>query len=277
MLLLGLSAIRGQVATAVEPLRIVTLAPNLAELVFAAGAGEQLVGAVAYSDFPPAVAALPRVGDSFRVDYETIRRLEPDVILTWESGTPRDIVARLAELGYRVESLQLRSLEDIALQVERIGRLAGTEAAALREAERYRDAIAKLRERYAGARPVRVFYQISADPYFTVAGGHVITELLGLCGGRNVFGDMPEVAPAVGLEAVLRRDPEVVIASSNGAAPGWEAAWRRWPFVTAVSHDALFMVNADLVDRSTTRIVAGGQALCDVLELARERLPAPAD
>ncbi len=262
-----------QAVAAAEPLRIITLAPGLAELVYAAGAGEQLVGVVEYSDYPAAVLELPQVGDSFRVDYEVIRRLAPDVILSWESGNPREIVERLRVLGYRVEAFEPRSLDDIAAQVQRIGQLAGTQGVADAEAARFRRELADLRARFAAAAPVTVFYQVAANPYFTVGGSHVITELLQVCGGENVFADLPEVAPAVSLEAVLRRDPDVIVASS-GSPGDWRDAWRRWPFVTAVARDALFTVDPDLLNRSTMRIVAGGRALCDALEQARGRLSA---
>ncbi len=258
-------------AAANEALRIVTLAPNLTELVYAAGAGAQLVGTVAYSDFPAAAAELPRIGDAFRFDYEALRLLQPDLILAWSSGNPRSAIDRLREQGYRVEEFEAQSLEDIAAQIERIGTLAGSAAMAGRAATKFRHDMRELQAAYQGRTTLRVFYQVSAQPYFTISGQHVIDELIRLCGGSNVFAHLTAVAPAVSLESIILADPQVIVAPV--VAPGdqqWQQDWQRWQNVSAVRNRALQNVSADFLSRSTTRMLQGGRQLCAALDEARQ-------
>lgn len=254
-------------AIAAQP-RIVALAPNIAELVYAAGAGDQLVGVVAHSDYPAAVRDLPLVGDAFRVDYEVLRQLQPDIVMVWESGTPQPAVDRLISQGFRIEPFEPRSLEDIPDAVERIGKLAGTSVYASRAAARLREDAEALRARYTGGQRLSVFYQISANPWFTVSSEHVISEVLDICGGDNVFGDVPGIAPAVSLEAILRSDPDVVIAGAYSQE--WVDQWQQWQSVTAVTQGALYTVNPDLVNRATPRFLEGAAELCAALEAARQ-------
>jgi len=249
--------------------RIVTLAPNLAELVYAAGAGEQLVGVVQYSDYPSAVGALPRVGDAFRIDYEALRLLRPDVVLAWASGTPRGVIDKLHQLDYRVVELDAQTLDGIADELEQIGVIAGTRSLANAAAQAFRDGVVELRAGVKSAGRPRVFYQISAAPYYTVSGQHVISELIELCGGENVFAALPELAPSVSLEAVLRANPDVILAATTDGDDKWQAVWQRWSFVTAVRKRALYSVNANWVSRSTPRILAAGRQICGALQAAR--------
>lgn len=250
--------------------RIVTLAPHLTELAYSAGAGDRLVGADAYSDYPPEARALPRVGDAFQVDYERLLALRPDLVLVWTTGMPEPVIERIGKLGLRVERVSTARLADISTAIVRIGELAGTPADAERAAETYSGQVAALREKYAGRAPITVFYQISEAPLYTVSGHHVISELIELCGGRNIFAELEQVAPPVGLEAVIERDPEVII-TADGAQGEPLAVWKRWSGIRAVQLGNLYTVNADRVARSTTRIVAGAEQICSVLESARQK------
>jgi iron complex transport system substrate-binding protein len=250
--------------------RIVTLAPHLTELTYSAGAGDRLVGADAYSDYPPEARALPRVGDAFQVDYERLLALRPDLVLVWTTGMPEPVIERIGQLGVHVERVTTAHLADIAAAIVRIGELAGTRAEAQRAADEYSRQIAALRQKYGGRAPLRVLYQISEQPLYTVSGHHVISELIELCGGRNIFAELEQVAPPVGLEAVLERDPEVII-TADGAQGEPLAVWRRWTRMRAVRLDNLYTVSADRVARPTTRIVAGAEQICAVLESARQK------
>ncbi len=178
-------------ATAGDPPRIVTLSPHLAEMVYAAGAGDRLVGSVAYTDYPPPARDLPLVGDAFGVDAERLVALSPDLVLAWEGGNPALVIQRVRGLGIDVVALPATGLDDVPEQLERIGVLAGTPQAAREAAGRYRATIERLRQAYRDAPELRVFYQISETPLYTVGRRHPITELLALCGGRNVFADNP--------------------------------------------------------------------------------------
>ena len=250
--------------------RLVSLAPNLTELVFAAGAGDRLVGVSAYSDYPAAALDLPIVGDAFTVDHEQLMLLQPDALLVWQSGTPAHVVDELRQSGYHVEVIRTRSLADIAAALLRIGELSGTNDAAVLAATRYTDGLAELRARYADAEPLRVFYQVSRRPLFTINGEHFLSELIGLCGGQNVFADLDELAPTVDVEAIVARDPEVMLASDEAGDNAF-AEWRRWPNIAANRYGNQFLMPADEIGRATPRLLLAGDAVCTALTEARRR------
>jgi iron complex transport system substrate-binding protein len=263
-------------SAAPEPARrIITLSPHLTELVFTAGAGDRLVGVVEYSDYPPAATSLPRVGDAFRIDYEAVADLAPDLILAWRSGNPKDVQERLSRLGYRVEALEPIRLDDVANNLRRIGRLAGTRSVANKAADIFLARLIALRRNYASAMPVRVFYQISGEPLLTVSDRHVIGQVIQLCGGRNVFGELTELVPAVSLESVLDTAPEVVLAGTADKLNDRRelmAVWQSWGNLPAIQANNLFLVNADLLSRASTRLVQGIAEVCEVLQRSRANL-----
>jgi len=250
--------------------RIVSLAPHLTELVYSAGAGQRLVGAVEFSDYPEAATQLPRVGDAFRFDYELISSLNPDLILGWSSGNPPEGLARLRSLGLRVVELEPQTLDDIPLQIEQVGQLAGTEAQAGEAATRFRGELDELRSRYRGADEARVFFQITIKPMYTVTASHVVGEIIGLCGGLNVFARVDGLAPVVGMEAVIAADPEVIISTAGfGALREWRDGWSRWQGISAVRSGALYAVDPDLVSRSGVRILEGARQVCAAIDAGR--------
>lgn len=253
--------------------RIVTLSPHLAELAYAAGAGDRLVGTVEWSDYPAQAAGLPRIGDAFRVDLEALAALSPDLVLAWKGGNPDHLLEALEQRGYRVVALAPRRLDDIGEQLARIGRLAGSAEIAEAAAARYRQRLAALRDAQAGKRPVSVFYQVSWRPLYTVGGRQLISEIIALCGGRNIFAELGALAPSVGMEAVIARNPEVILASEVQREDLEE--WRRWPAVEAVARGNLFSVDGDLVARASPRVLEGAAQVCAALDRAR-RAEAPA-
>lgn len=262
-------------ATATEPAaeyppaqRIVTLAPHLAELVHAAGAGDRLVGVSDWSDYPPGVEALPRVGSAVQVDLETLVALAPDLVLGWEGGNPVRLLRQVEGQGFRLVTFGVETLDDIGTQIEAIGHLAGTSDTAARAAARYRDALAALGAEQAGKTELRVFYQVSWRPLYTIGGRQVISQVISLCHGRNVFASQAALAPAVGLEAVVARDPEVILATQRQAAE--LAEWRRWDHVAAVAGGHLFTVPGDLLARPSPRLLDGARAVCAALDRARQ-------
>ena len=255
--------------------RIVTLAPHATELLYAAGAGDRLVGTVEYSDYPPAAKKVPRVGSYDRFDLEAISALKPDLIIAWETGNPAAQVAKLKALGLTVYSTQPNRMEDIAGQLERYGRLAGSEAVADAAAAQFRQRLERLRRDYANKPKVRVFYQIWINPLMTVGGLQIISDAIRLCGGENVFGHLAQMAPTVSIESVLAADPEAIVATGMGdARPEWLNEWNKWPRMTAVKRGNLFHINPDLMQRHTPRILEGTEQLCTDLDIARSRRPA---
>lgn len=248
--------------------RIVTLAPNLTELVFAVGAGEQLVGVSDWSDFPREARRLPVVGDAFTIDQEQLALLDPDLLLVWESGTPAHAVDELRRSGFAVETIRTRSLRDVSRALRRIGELTGRSHGAMAAAARFEAGLEALRQSQAGRPSIDVFYQVSARPLYTVNRDHYVSELIELCGGRNIFEDLQELAPAISVEAVVDRNPEVMLASTDAGDDAF-AEWRRWPAVSANLYGNLFLLPADEIGRATPRLIAAGGALCLALQKAR--------
>ena len=250
--------------------RLVALAPNLTELVFAAGAGDTLVGASAYSDFPPAARALPVVGDAFTVDHEQLALLRPDILIAWQSGTPSHVVDELRAMGYRVEVLATRRFEDIAAALRRIGELTSHREEASKAALEFETALQSIGSEYAGGSGISVFYQVSARPLYTVNGEHYVSQLIELCGGTNVFADLGELAPAVDVEAVVGRDPEVMLASTDAGSGAFEV-WSRWPQMAANRYASHYLMPADEIGRATPRLVEAARAVCAALDDGRRR------
>ena len=269
-------ALSSLAASAAAPApRIVSLAPHLTEIAYAAGAGAALVGTVEYSDYPEAARSLPRVGDGWRVDLERVLALRPDVVLAWSSGTPRGTIERLQAMRLRVVEVPTYRLEDVPAALRRVGELAGTLATAEPAAARFEAEVRSLRRQHAGTRPVAVFVQIDDEPLFTVNGRHVISEVVELCGGRNVFADLPQIAPQIDVEAVLARNPEVILSTDDTIADP-RAQWRRWPQLAAVRHGTIYSMPSDTVARASPRLVEGVRAVCRALDDAQRRLDAPA-
>ncbi|HMT78906.1 MAG TPA: cobalamin-binding protein [Azonexus sp.] len=256
--------------------RIITLAPHAAESLFAAGAGDKLVGTVDYSDYPPEAKKLPRVGGYSRIDLEAVAALKPDLVMAWESGNNMTQVDKLKALGLTVYVSQPNTIENIADQLEKMGRLAGTEAVANAAAERFRKRLEAIRAANAGKPKVRVFYQIWTSPLMTVGGPQIISDAIKICGGENVFGQLKQMAPNVTVEAVLEADPEAIIATGMGdAKPEWLHDWDKWTRMTAVKRNNLFHINPDIMQRHTPRILDGTEKLCAHLDVARSHRPSP--
>ncbi|CAM3499272.1 Vitamin B12-binding protein precursor [Halomonas lysinitropha] len=261
-----------EVCLAAPAQRIASLSPGATELLFASGAGDRLVAVVDHSDFPPEAVKLPSVGSHDRLDLERLVTLQPDLVIAWVTGNPAEQVERLERLGVPVFRIEPRDFEGIATALERLARLAGSEAQGRQAAERFRQGLAELAARHADAPPVPVFYQVWDSPLMTVNDEHLIGKVVTLCGGVNVFGDLSRLVPRIGEEALLAADPEVLLAGGRGEENrSWLDYWRRYPDLTAVARDNLFFVPPSLLQRPTPRLLEGSRLLCEKLEVARGR------
>jgi iron complex transport system substrate-binding protein len=262
----------GNVVALPQPARrIVSLAPHVTELLYAAGAGARVVGAVDYSDYPPAAKVLPRVGAYNALDLEAILALRPDLVVAWQSGNPPAVLQKLRELGLALFVSEPRELADVASNLQRLGELAGTPAPAARAAQAFMARLQDLRRHYQSRPTVTVFYPIWSRPLMTVNGEHLISKVIRLCGGRNVFAALPALVPKLDVEAVLAADPQVIVSGQGPQDPAWRDTWRRWPQLQAVRNDLLFDIDPDLMHRHTPRILQGAALLCEDLERARVR------
>lgn len=249
--------------------RIISLAPSLTELLFAAGAGAQLVGVSEYSDYPPEAATLPIVGRFDLLNTEAILALDPDLIIAWRSGNPRAAVQRLIDLGFTVYVAEPTTLASIAGHIDSFAQLAGSTATGGTTAENFRARLRELEEQYQNRHPVSVFYQVWNEPLISVGGDELINDIISLCGGRNIFNDLG-LAPKVSEEAVLQRNPEVIIASGMDIArPEWLDDWLRWPQLQAVANNNLYFIQPDLVQRHSPRVLSGATQMCEHIEAAR--------
>ncbi len=254
--------------------RIISLAPHLTETLFAAGAGERVVGSVEYSNYPPAAATIARVGSYAQIDLERVIALRPDLIIGWQSGNAAAHLDRLRALGFPVYVSQPDRIDDVASEIERLGVLAGSSAVADRAAASFRQRLAALQKRYGQRPPVPTFYQIWKQPLMTVGRRQIISDVIRLCGGDNVFASLETMAPTVTVEAIIAANPEAIVASGMGdSRPEWLDDWRRWTSIEAVARDNLFFVPPDLIQRHTPRLLDGAELLCQHLETARRRRP----
>ncbi|NND00852.1 MAG: cobalamin-binding protein [Gammaproteobacteria bacterium] len=251
--------------------RIVALSPHLVENIFSAGAGDRLVGVVAYSDYPPVVKQIQQIGSNNLLNFEAIVALQPDLIVGWQSGNTKHSLNRLKDLGFALYIDEPKHLQDIARSVRDIGVLAGTSASAEAAAARFLSSLRQLQYQHRNLTPVTVFYQVWNQPLQTINDQHVISAAIKLCGGQNIYADQAIIAPVVNIESIIDRDPQVIIASGvSEQRPDWLDDWLRWPQLTAVKNKHLFFVPANHLQRHTLRMLSGVAAICEQLQQVRQ-------
>ena len=251
--------------------RIIGLAPHIVENIFSAGAGDKIVAVVSYSNYPPAALQLPRIGSYHTVNYEAIVAANPDLVIMWQSGNGMKVLQTLQKLDLNVYVNEPRQLEDIARSINDIGMLAGTTHISNKHATAHLQKLTRLKKQYSDATPVSVLYQVWNDPLQTINHEHLISDVIRLCGGRNAFADAIALAPKINIESVLKRDPDVIIASGmNEQRPDWLDDWKKWNTLSAVKRNHLYFVPPDLIQRHTLRILEGAQIMCEQINSVRE-------
>ena len=258
----------GTDAPAARPLRIITLAPSATELVFAAGAGNNIVGTVISSDYPAAARDIPRVGDGIQLDVETILALNPDLLVGWQpSDASRRLAALTTPLGIPIIYEAPRSLPDIPAGIRSLGARLGTETIASAAADALQARIDALDP---GHRTLTVFIEVSADPLYTLGNDPLVNDLLARCGAVNLYADRPVPAPQINAESVLRKQPDAVIVSPYG----WETLdelagyWRRLR-LTAALKGHIYAIDPDWLHRPGPRMIDAAEAVCR--DLGRQR------
>ena len=250
--------------------RIISLAPNLTEVLFYVGAGEQIVGADEYSNYPEAAKDIIRVNNHAAANYELILSLKPDLVVAWESGNGEQIIGRIRELGLPIFVLETRKMDIIPDLFSRLGRLTGHDETAKKRAENFTQRLDGLRKTYSNQPIVRAFYQIWNDPFITLNGEHLVSDVIELCGGVNVFGKAIPLVPYVNIEAIMAADPEVIIASgSSDNNEQWRDSWKDWQGISAVTSGNIYLIPPDLMQRHSSRILEGAEYMCEFLQRAR--------
>ncbi|MDH5600436.1 MAG: cobalamin-binding protein [Gammaproteobacteria bacterium] len=249
--------------------RIVSLAPHITETLFSAGAGDKIVGAVSYSDYPEAAKAIPRVGGYPSLDLERIVSLKPDLVIAWTENNPNQI-DKLKKFALNIFITDPHHPEDIAKTIQRFGILAGTEKTANKATDDFIRHYNSLKKRFSTKKKVKVFYQIWNKPIMTVSSKSLISDVIELCGGENVFANLNVATPRISLEAVLTSKSDVIISGGMGTArPEWLDEWRKWRELPAVKNNQLYYIDPSLMQRVGPRILQGADHLCEKLELAR--------
>jgi iron complex transport system substrate-binding protein len=252
--------------------RIISLAPHVTEILFAAGGGDRIAGTTEFSDYPPAAKQIPLIGNNSQIDIERVAALHPDLVIVWQSGNTARQIAQLRELGVPMFISEPAHVDDVATTLLRFGQLLGTEKTAQAAADAFRAKMAQLGATYGKRAPVRLFYQIWDKPLYTLSGSSITSDIMRLCGGVNVFGALRVKAPQVSTEAVLQEDPEAIFAGEqHERADAGLNLWRPYKNMRAVEHGNLFILNGELLTRAGPRMAQGAAEMCEKLEQARQR------
>lgn len=249
--------------------RIISLAPHITELLFAAGGGERIVGTISHSDYPSAAKKIPLIGDDRQIDMERVIALKPDLLVVWWHGNTERQVAQLRQLGIPLFNSEPHKLDDIPGSMVRLGRLLGSDKKAEQAAANLRQKLASLTAQYGKRSPVRLFYQVSDRPLYTLNGQHIVSDAIRLCGGENIFSSMKVTAPNVSVESVLQQDPEAIFGGSPRGPTEGINMWRQFSTMTAVRRSNLFALDDDLFSRAGPRMIMGALALCEKIEQVR--------
>ena len=249
--------------------RIISLAPHITELLFAAGASDQVIATVTYSDYPEQAKHIPVIGDHSKYDLEAIIKLKPELIIAWKSGSPADQLQQLKNLGFNIFIHDAFVMEDVAKSLEQMGILMGTESVANKQAIKFLKKLKQLEINYKNKQQVSVFYQVWDAPLMTINKQHIISRIIDLCGGKNIFKDLPVLVPRVGIEAVIAENPDVIITGMAAGRENWLQQWQQWTYLTAVKKNHLFAIHADLITRHTPRILLGAEKMCTFLDQVR--------
>lgn len=251
--------------------RIISLSPSITELIFAAGGGDRLVGVIKFSDYPNAAKRISVIGDSRELDIERIMMLKPDLLVAWHQGNSAKQIERLQKLGIPLFFSDAYRLSDIPRNIQLLGKLMNTEQQANQVAVNFRQQLENLTKQYQHLSPVRVFYQVWDQPLFTLNGQQIVSDALRVCGGVNVFASQAITAPNVSIEAVLQKNPEVIVATLEQKAPdGGVALWKSYPTMLAVKRNNLVELDSHLIDRASPRVILGIAELCEKLDQARQ-------
>ena len=242
-----------------NPERIISLSPHLTELLFSLGVGEKIVATVAHADHPAAAKKIPRLGNAFSLSVEAIIELSPDLILAWSTGGNQTTLARLRELGYVIYVNEVGNLEGIGYSAARLGALVGELETGLQLESEYLQELSMIRSSEKSESGFKVFFQISDKQLYTVNGAHLIGQSISVCGGQNIFGDLPLSVSMVSLESVVEADPDKVIVARpyEGFVTSWSDTWRRLGWDSRVRY-----IDASLVTRPSLRMIEGIKSMC---------------
>ena len=246
-------------AAAVE--RVISLAPSLSEIVVELNSADLLVGVLDAGERPAELKDIPSVGSYGQLDMERLLSLKPDLLLLWPGSVGPAQREQLKQLNIPTYVAEPHNLEQLAAQIEAIATQLGRPERGVSLAANLRQRLDSLRQRYRRDEPLRVFYQVWDRPLYTVGGGQIISDALQVCGARNVFADLTQPAPQISVEAVLQRNPEVILASDQAQLD----AWKSWPQITAVARGQLLLVTDKGLERPSGQMIEATAKLCQLI------------
>lgn len=254
--------------------KIISLSSHLTENIYALGAQHLLVGRIGFNDYPPEAETLPTVGDFTQLDLEKIIQLQPDLILAWHSGSPKKQLEKLQQLGFKVYFSEPQTFAGLINELNQLGQLTGTQTAAQLISHNLTKQINSLAQQYSHLRPVSIFYQVESRPLMTLNKDHLINEAIELCGGVNVFAQLPALVPMLNHEALIKANPEIIFA---GVPPEktntWQQEWYKFKYLQAVEKKQLFSLPASIISRPTPRFIQATQQMCTLIDQVRNLEP----
>jgi len=261
-----------EVAFPFPPKRIVSLAPNITEILFSLGLDEEIVGVSIHCNFPEKAKSKVRVGSYISLDFEKVISLKPDLIIATGIGNTRDMVDRLGKLGFQTYVIYPKNFDDILKSIAHIGQVVNREKEARMIIEGMRKRSQRVIELTKGLPRPKVFIQIGDAPVVTVGKGSFADDLIRLAGGENIAKKEKEVYPRFGMEEILKRSPEVIVISSMNPKGDYQKIlqeWTRWKTIPAVKNGRIHLIDSDLLDRPSPRIIDGLEELAKVLHPER--------
>ncbi|MFT5850616.1 MAG: vitamin B12 transport system substrate-binding protein [Colwellia sp.] len=250
--------------------RIVALAPHIVEMLFDIGAGDKIVGAVAYSDYPKAALDIPRVGSYHGMQIEKLLALNPDLVIVWKSGNSQSDIDKMKRLGLKIVFSNPVDIADVATELRYFGGLTGHQQQAESVALAYEQRLKKLRLDNKTKQAIPVFYQLWSEPMMTINGTTWINQLIEVCQGVNVFKDNPTPYPKISTENVIVAQPHLMILpDENSDKPQPIIDWQKWPEIPAVKNNKFIHVDADLLHRFSTRMLSGVADMCEKIDQQR--------
>lgn len=263
------------VSAKVPSQRIVALAPHIVETLFELGVGDNIVGTVAYADYPQQALNIPRIGGYHGIQMEKLLQLEPDLVIVWRSGNKAEDITKLQalapKLGFEVAFSEAKSIDELAKEILYFGELTGTQTTAKRLATDFEQKLATIRQTYQHKTPIKVFYQLWSEPLMTVNKNTWIHQLLSICQADNVFATSSTEYPQISIENVLVAQPQLVIQPDEKSdKPQPKIAWHQWPSIPAVSKDQFVRIDADRIHRFSRRMLTGLEDMCQKIDHSRE-------
>ncbi|WP_369788965.1 vitamin B12 ABC transporter substrate-binding protein BtuF [Rouxiella sp. WC2420] len=246
--------------------RVISLAPNLTELAYAAGLGDKLVAVSAYSDYPPQALSLEQVANWQGINVERILALKPDLLLAWRGGNPQRPLEQLASFGIPIVYLDPESVEQVADALDQLAAYSASPKTGHDAAQQIRQQLAELRANHPKKTAVPVFIQFSTQPLFTSSGKTLQSQIASLCGAENIFAASPAPWPQVSREQVLSRQPKAIIFPGNEKQ---QADIRT--FWQGQLDVPMLAVNADWFNRAGPRVMLAAQQLCAEIDALKRQ------